>query len=351
MVLSCFSKNLYKPIKKKRGMPIYDVITVGSATIDVFAKTESELIKIKTREHEDELIAYPAGSKILIERLDFQTGGGGTNTAVSFARLGLKTAFLGKIGKDCNGGTVISELRKEKVEFIGVTSREQTGYSIVLNSIEEDRTILTFKGANNCLGFNEINKGKLKAKWFYFSSMVDKSYKTLEKIAMYAKKNNIKVAFNPSSYLTKNGTAFLASLVRNTDLLVLNREEAEMLVGNRPAEELLKELSALGPSIVAITDGKNGVYALEHGENGKHKIYYLPGNKVKVVETTGAGDAFASGFLAGLILKNDTRFALNLGIANATSVVMHLGAKNRLLTLSEAKRMIAKNKRIKTIKA
>ena len=78
---------------------MYDVITVGSSTIDVFADVESEEIKIKTKDGEEELIAYPAGSKILIKELNFLTGGGGTNTAVAFSRLGLNVAYLVKWGK------------------------------------------------------------------------------------------------------------------------------------------------------------------------------------------------------------------------------------------------------------
>ena len=90
---------------------MYDVITVGSSTIDVFAGVKSELIKIKTVHHEEELIAYPCGSKILINKLGFLTGGGGTNTAVAFSRLGLNVAYLGKMGQGSNSGLIVKRLR------------------------------------------------------------------------------------------------------------------------------------------------------------------------------------------------------------------------------------------------
>ena len=96
----------------------YDIITVGSNKVDVFAKTDSELIEIKTRTHTEELLAYPVGTKILIEELEFMIGGGGTNTAVAFSRLGFKTGYLGKIGKDENGLKVFKLLKKEKVEKV-----------------------------------------------------------------------------------------------------------------------------------------------------------------------------------------------------------------------------------------
>ena len=93
---------------------MYDVITVGSNTLDVFAKTDSELIEIKTKNFTEELLAYPLGSKILIKELDFMIGGGGTNTAVAFSRLGLKTGYLGKIGKDENGLKIFNNMKLGK---------------------------------------------------------------------------------------------------------------------------------------------------------------------------------------------------------------------------------------------
>ena len=93
---------------------MYDVITVGSATLDVFAKTRfSELIKIIDPKGETDLIAFPSGSKILVDELEFTTGGGGTNTAVAFSRLGHKVAFVGKLGQGTNSEFINKDLKKE----------------------------------------------------------------------------------------------------------------------------------------------------------------------------------------------------------------------------------------------
>ncbi len=92
---------------------MYDIITVGSSTIDAFAKVDSELVKIKTIHHTEELIAYPSGSKILIKELNFQTGGGGTNSAVALSRLGLKVALIGKLGRGSNSVLILKSLRIE----------------------------------------------------------------------------------------------------------------------------------------------------------------------------------------------------------------------------------------------
>ena len=315
---------------------MYDVITVGSSTIDVFAKVESELIKIKTAHEEEELIAYPAGSKLLIKDLDFLTGGGGTNTAVSLARLGLKVAYLGKTGHGSNSGLILKKLKAEKVNFIGIRSKKHhAGYSIILDSLEGDRTILAYKGANNFLDMKDISFSKLKTKWFYFSSMVGKSFETLKKLAQYAEGNNIKIAFNPSNYLAEKGHEYLKEVLERTTILVLNMEEAELIGGKLKTELLIKKLMSFGPKIVVITDGKKGLYTIH-----KNNFLYVMANNVKIVETTGAGDAFASTFLAGIIKKKPIEFSLRMGLLNAESVITKEGAKNGLLTYNTLSKLV-----------
>ncbi|MFW6014107.1 MAG: carbohydrate kinase family protein [Candidatus Nanoarchaeia archaeon] len=322
---------------------MYDVITFGSATVDVFVKTGLEMISIKHDGEEEEFVAYESGSKILIKDLDFMLGGGGTNTAVSFSRLGLKTAFCGCLGLDENAEHIIYSLKKEKVDFVGTKKEGKSGYSVILDSLEDDRTILAFKGVNDKLQYKEIEKKILDCRWFYFSSLMGESYKTFVKLTDYAKKKGIKVAFNPSSYLAKKGCEYLKKPLKNTYFLILNLEEAQLLVGKFNVKDLLKKISELGPKIVVITNGKEGAYAYDGS------YYFISGGNVKVKETTGAGDAFASSFLAGIMLKNETGYALRLASANASSVIGELGAKNNLLTLKDANKKI-KNKRVKKLK-
>ncbi len=306
---------------------MYDVITVGSATVDVFIDTDSELITIKSSEREEELLVYPAGTKLLINNLNFTIGGGGTNTAVSFSRLGSKVGYIGKLGNDENANLVLKLLSKEKVDFLGSYGKGKTGYSVILDSIEHDRTILTFKGSNNQLEWKELKPSKLKTKWFYFCSMTGNSFKTLEKLALFASKNKINIAYNPSSYQTKKGVRYLSKILKKTKILVLNKEEAEDLAGKGKINFLLKKLKSFGPEIIVITDGKKGSYAYD----GSFSYYSVP-KRIKVVESTGAGDAFTSSFVFSYMKKKDIEAALKLGQANAEAVIKHYGAKNNLLT-------------------
>jgi ribokinase len=317
---------------------MYDIINVGSATVDALVKTEfCEMLHDKKNK---DCVAYPIGSKILIKELILTIGGGGTNTAVSLARLGHKTAFLGKVGIGENSKRIIDKLKKEKVDtsLIVRSKTGRTGYSIILDSKKHDRTILTFRGSNNNLKFNEINLKKLKTKWFYFSSMMETSFKTLEKLASYAKKNNIKIAFNISSYLAKKGKKYLKNILNKTNILILNKEEAGILVGKNNIPNLLTKLNKLGPEIIAITDGNKGVHVLH-----KNNIHHGKPHNIKVTETTGAGDAFASSFLCGIIRKNDIEFAIKLGMTNAESVIQHHGAKEKLLKFNEASKIMKKS--------
>jgi len=311
---------------------MYDVITVGSATVDVFAKTHfSELIKIIDPKGETDLLAFPSGTKILIDDLEFTTGGGGTNTAVALSRLGHKVAFLGKIGEGTNSDFIHKNLVKEKIDLLCAHGKGNAGYSIILDTLDHDRTILAYKGINDELKAGDVPFRKLKAKWFYFSAMMEESFTTMEKIAEYVQQKNIKIAFNPSTYLAEKGKSYLKHILSRTELLVLNKEEACLLAGHDEMEGLLFRLKGLGPKIVVITDGKHNLYVMD-----EYHIYSVFPPPVKIVDATGAGDAFAASFLSGIMRKNDIEFAIKLGIANAQSVVKYFGAKNILLSYKEA---------------
>jgi len=315
---------------------MHDVITVGSSTLDVFARAHhSELIKIK----DTEMLAFAAGSKILIDDLEFTLGGGGTNTAFAFKRLGVKTAYLGKLGDQIVSKTIERELNKEKIDHICMHGHGKSGYSIILDTLKHDRTILTYKGQNSNLKFKEIPIKKIKAKWFYFCSMVGESYKTLEKLAEFAEKKKIKIAFNPSAYLAEKGPRFLKKILQLTDVLILNKEEAGLIVEKFNMDEILSELRKLGPKIVVVTDGKKGCFVSD-GIN----VYTCLPPKVKIMDCTGAGDAFGSSFVAGIIKKKSIEESIKLGIANSNSIIRYFGAKNGLLSYNSALKYIKKNK-------
>ena len=298
----------------------FDVITFGSAVTDVFINTDIA--------EKHGFMHYPVGAKILIKDMKIDIGGGGTNTAVAFSRLGLKTGWIGELGDDENGREILNLLKKEKIKFLGkIVKGELTGYSIILDSKGGERTILTYKGANDEISIQDIQLRKLKTNWLYYSSLLGKSLETQKQLIRILKtKRNTKLAFNPSMYLIKKGN--LSSLLKLTDILILNKEEAQTLT--RKKENLLENLHKLivRKGIAVITD-KDKLISCYDGK----KKYFLKPHKVKVVERTGAGDAFASGFVAGKIAGRSIPYSMALGLRESESVIKYFGAKNKVLKM------------------
>jgi ribokinase len=299
----------------------FDVVSFGSAVMDVFVGTDVSEKK--------GFMNYPVGGKILIKDLRFDVGGGGTNTSVAFSRFDLKTGCISELGNDENGRKILGLLKKEKVKFLGKSvDGELTGYSVILDSKGGDRTILTYKGANDEISLSDITK--FRTKWLYFSSLMGKSFETQKKLAeMMKNKNRAKIAFNPSSYQIKNMN--LKPLLKITDVLILNKEEAEMLLRSEGKGEknTLKGLHNLTGGIVVITDKDKLISCYD----GKEKYFLVPHKNIKVVERTGAGDAFASGFVAGRIVGKGISECLELGLRESESVIKYFGAKNNLIRM------------------
>lgn len=315
---------------------MFDVITIGSATIDVFVHTDGLFRPCKKCPGH---VKVPFGSKILIKDLNFFTGGGATNAAVGFSRLGFRTAWIGKLGDDETGAIVLKEMKKEKVDtsFVKILPGGKSGYSIILDASGHDRTILTHKGCNDLLENRDVALNKVKAKLLYASTMLGDSLKTLEKVVNAAKSNKTKIAFNPSCYMIENYRKDVVTIVKKTDILVFNTEEAGLLVGNSGIVETIRKIHALGPGIVVVTDGSRGAFASDGNE-----VWHCKAPKAKVVEATGAGDSFATGFCAGVLKGLPVGEAMKLGMAEAGSVISHLGAKNILMTWKQAKSAVKK---------
>ncbi len=300
---------------------MWDVITFGSAVIDIFVDTD---VKEKGK-----LLAYEIGSKILVKDMKFNIGGGGTNTAVAFSRLGLKTGYIGKLDGDFGGKKILNLLKEEKIGFLGKVENNSYimgGYSVILDSKENDRTILTYKGLNDNIKFSDFNIKQLQTRWLYLSSLLEESFKTQKYLASYLYKKGVKIAFNPSEYAIK--VLDLMPILKITEILILNKEEAELLCAKNRIHEkdLLKGLHSLGPRIVVITNKDREVLAYD----GENKYSLIP-HKIKAIERTGAGDAFAAGFVAGQIVGKSIGDSLNLGLQESESVIRHKGAKIGLI--------------------
>lgn len=289
----------------------FDVVTVGSAFVDVYLASPDFKKVGKT-------LCEVYGGKVVIKQMVMTTGGGATNTAVGLERLGLQTACVCCVGQDDWGLFVRKELHREGVSPLYIQQvTEATSYSTILVTEDGGRTALVFRGASNHLSWSKVEWEKLDPAWFYVSSLGG-DFNLLTKIVRQAEKEGIKIALNPGSKEIEAGSKLKAFLPK-IEALILNQQEAEKLGS---VANLIKS----GPKIVAVTAGRNG--AMVWAGKKKFAGKALP---AKVVEETGAGDAFGCGLVAGLVKGWDLNKALKLGLANGAAVTEHFGPKQGLL--------------------
>lgn len=319
---------------------MFDIITIGSATRDVFFKMAGS----ETRKHEDSPTGveqcFPLGSKLEVKEVVFTTGGGGTNSAVTFGRQGFKTGCVGVVGDDFNGKEILEELKREKIKPIfQINKSGDTAYSVIMVHPNAERTIFSYKGEGQHFDVAKIPLKKLKTKWFYIDSLGG-HYDLFEALVNHAVKNGIKIACNPGGKELAHGLDKLKPFLREFDIFLANKEEAIGLLGEESTESteyILNRLQELVKGVVVVTDGPNGVRARHGDREFRAGVPDSP-----VVERTGAGDAFGSGFMAEYMrATSDLRLAtsqseaivraIRFATANASSVVTKVGSKEGIL--------------------
>lgn len=328
---------------------MFDVVAIGSATRDNFLEGDFKIVPYPKTDSGKALI-LPFGEKIGAKRAYFTIGGNSANASVTFARQGFKTAIAALVGKDVSGEELKRRLHEEGINtsFIKQSSAP-TAYSVLLLEGGE-RTIISCPGASRDFSLDDVELHKLSAKWWYVSLPGD-SYRSLGKLISASKKMGVKVALNPTMrHITKGRKELLASL-KHLSFLVMNESEAAALTGVSFAKkgEVFRKLDNMMPGIMAITDGPKGVTVSDN------KFIYRAGifKERKLVDRTGAGDAFGSGFVAGLMRRNsgiyspeDIEYAIRLASANSTAKVEMIGATEGLLT----RRKFESNPRFKKLK-
>jgi len=317
---------------------MFDVITIGSATVDFFVKTNFPFVPWDTPLKQ--AIAIPFGEKFSTRDSLITTGGNAVNTATTFSRQGLKTATVIKIGRDISGEMIQSRLRSEGVrdKFIIWDNNIATSRSVLLLQNGE-RSIITYQGAGASLSLANLKLKEYVAKWWYVSLAGD-SYKLFPFIAEKAQEMGIKLALNPSAKHIREGKSQLVANLKHIDFLVLNEGEAALLAGISftNGTEVFRKIDKLAPGIVAITRGDKGSMISDGKKIYKTGIF----RGKKALDRTGAGDAYGAGFVAGLIhtkekcerLNFDSekiKYAIRLATANAASVVQKIGAAENAL--------------------
>lgn len=331
---------------------MFDVITIGSATIDSFVESDAaNVVSVSTKDHSIDFMSYPYGAKVEVESYKTAVGGGGLNAAANFAHLNTKTAAIFKIGEDFQGKNILEKAEKAGVDtsLVIKSKTENSGSSVILLSFEGNRTVLAYRGANGTIREDEINYEAVKdAKWLYIAPLNGESGAVLDKLAHFAEEHNTNVAINPGSSSLKKGLKYFEKILATAEVVVMNKEEASLVtkIEVRPdtkttsfsskiihpdIKSMLDKLKSTQAKVVIITDGKNGVYAYDG-----QKYYRCPDFPAKVVSTLGAGDALSSTFTAALEYTNwDIEKSLKLASVNAASVVSNFGAQEGFLTFEQ----------------
>lgn len=340
---------------------MFDIITIGGATQDIFVETdEAKILNIETVSTKQSYLCFDYGAKIELDKLAYDIGGGASNAAVNLANLGLKTGIIVKIGTDLTSKAILQRFEERKLDSSMVirSKSNKTGFSVILISYEGDRTVLMHRGANSTISLDDIDWEKVKqSKWVYVASLSGKSNQVLDKFAEFAEENGINMAFNPGTTQIKRGIDDLKKILEKAEILILNRSEAAMITGifDKPPEyptiddenlkEIIFKLKEYGSHVVVITEGRRGAYVFD----GK-TLYYAPSFPSKVVSTLGAGDAFASTFVASMIrYDGDINKSLIMATFNSSAVVESFGAQTGLKNFEELEKTYESNKDFKVI--
>jgi sugar/nucleoside kinase (ribokinase family) len=196
----------------------------------------------------------------------------------------------------------------------------------VIFSPKKERTIFNYCDASTKTTLNNVSK--IKAKWFYLAPLINFDF--LKKVVNLAKQNKIKVFINPHIEILKNKKPELKKPLKDADILLLNQKELLVLLGQTKfnGPEQLLSVREFFKGVLLITNGEKEAMVL----GADNSIHILTPSKVVVKDSTGAGDAFGSGFLAGFIKSGgNLKKSLDLGMKNSISCIQKIGAHRGII--------------------
>ena len=295
------------------------IVSIGAALQDVYLIDHDDF-GTNSRGYFNQL---ELGTKVDIDTIQFGTGGGATNAATTFARNNHESIFMGCIANDPAGDAIIGSLDIEGIDssYITYTTRAHTGYSVLLLAPSGERTILTCRGAS--AKFELLNPDDLDTinpDWLYVTTFRG-NMDMLDQFFTKAKSLGAKIMFNPGNLELEHKRKLLG-LLSDVDVLLVNKQEAKKIVDGTSLLELIERIKNYVPTAI-ITDSHQGAIATNQDEIWRIGLY----EDVKVKDSTGAGDAFGSGFLAAYAGGKSFKDSLIFASANSTSVVQKIGSK------------------------
>ena len=304
----------------------FDVISVGDTTLDVFMELDEANANVVCKDGDDEdcVIQLAFADKIPVKKVTkVYAVGNAANVAIGCARLGLKSALYTILGDDREGKENCNVLKSEKVakDYIVWDKKRGSNYSAVIN----------YKGERTILVYHEQRTYELpklaSTDWVYLTAIGHGHERLDQQVIEYVEKTGAKLGFNPGDLQLREGFENLKPLIEKCEVFFVNKQEAQRLVGkNDDVKVLLKLLHDVGTKIVVITDGGKGSYSFD-GTN----VYFQEVLKVPLIEMTGTGDSYATGFISALHLGKDIPEAMKWGTTNAAAKLQQIGARAGLL--------------------
>ena len=320
-------------------IPSLDVLAVGDTTQDIFLKMHEAGLQCDLDGNNCK-ICFDYADKIAVEKkTDIPAVGNAAKNAIGVARLGLKAALYTVVGDDDQGHKAKSVLEENHVatDYVAYDKERGTNLSIVIN-YKSERTIFVYHEPREYV-WPALSSDPA---WIYLTSSSGSGVEALHAQALeyLNAHSDVKLAFNPGTHQMKLGKEKLLPLLARTDILFLNREETARVleVDTLEIKDLIAGMHSVGVKLFVLTDGPDGAYVSDG--KGIHFVGIFDG---PVVERTGCGDAFGSGFLSAIIKGKTVEEALLWGNANSTSVVQFIGAREGLLEESAVEALIKEN--------
>lgn len=332
---------------------MYDVITVGSALLDVSLKISDSNGFVRAQNGE---LCFRYGEKIHVENAAFYPGGNACNVAVGIGRLGLQTALVAELGDDEFAQKILNRLLAEPVDTTHIiqTEGEQSSFGVGIHYNGERTLFVQHVKRKHAFQFSA-----LQTKWVYLTSLGVEWKEAYRKVLELVSASGAKLAFSPGTHqFEEDDLKGIYEVLPKTDILFVNKEEAERMsnikcpyfakasrgkqISNQQRENeekiirLLRDLQSNGAKTIVITDGRKGSFAIDRN-GAMYMVEMFPG---EIVGKTGAGDAYASAFLAATIIGKDIKDAMQWGSVNGAAVVEHIGAQTGLLKREELERRL-----------
>lgn len=318
------------------------ILGMGNALVDIMTQLDNDTIL--------QDFNLPKGSMQLVDKdhskkikdgttqlkKQLASGGSAANTIHGLAKMGIDAAFFGTIGKDDMGDFFKSDMETSKIDTKLFYGEGDTGVAIALVSPDSERTFAVHLGAAIELAPKHISEDLFNGyDYFHIEGYLVQNHDLIKKAVEVAKAKGLKVSLDLASYnVVESNLDFLKTLVKNyVDIVFANEEEARAFTGQEPREAL--NTIVMDCEIAVVKTGKQGSL-IKQG----NKVYEVGIIDVNPIDTTGAGDLYASGFLYGLANGYSLDKCGNIGAVLSGKVIEVIGAKMDKARWDDAHRMI-----------